>query len=374
MIDNAILSTVIARIYDCAIAPDKWPSTLALLCEVTESKAGTINVVDFVARSERVLASQGISSEWDVLYKTRYNCIDLFIHPLLLRGVGDPAISSELVDDDELLASRIYREWAAPQGFRDTLMTVLARQETRMAFLGLTRALEQRRYDASDQVLMGLIAPHVQRAIQISDLIEYRALERANLAEVVDAISTATIVIDRSRRVLHANRAGHEMLDRREPLSARNGVLMFPTGGNPAILSTDRASAGPPVPETMTIRGGDGRDYVLAVLPLHGGRSTSQAPDRTAVFVHARAPVAPIAPEIWAELFGLTGGELRVLNALVEGQTPMEIAENYGIARSIVKTHIDNLFAKTGTARQTDLVKLALGAIPPVHLSPDRRS
>lgn len=374
MIDNTVLSTVIAKIYDCAIAPDKWPSTLALLCGITESRAGTINVVDFVARSERVLASQGISPEWDVLYKTRYNCIDLFIHPLLLRSVGDPAISSELVDDDELLGSRIYREWAAPQGFRDTLMTVLARQETRMAFLGLTRALEQRRYDSSDQVLLGLITPHVQRAIQISDLIEYRTLERANLAEVVDAISTAAIVIDRSRRVLHANRAGQEMLDRREPLSARNGVLVFPTGGQPAILATDRASTGPPVPETMTIRSCGGRDYVLAVMPLYGGRSTSEAPDRLAVFVHARAPVAPIAPEIWAELFGLTGGELRVLNALVEGQTPAEIAENYGIARSTVKTHLDNLFAKTRTGRQTDLVKLALGAIPPVHLSPDRRS
>jgi DNA-binding CsgD family transcriptional regulator len=221
---------------------------------------------------------------------------------------------------------------------------------------------------------MRLIAPHVQRAIQISDLIEYRTLERASLAEVVDAVSTATIVIEGSRRVVHANRAGREMLDRKEPLSIRNGVLMFPAGSQPAILSPGRAPAGPPVPETMTIRGGDGRDYVLAVLPLHGGRSTSHAPDRIAVFVHARASIAPIAPEIWADLFRLTGGELRVLNALVDGQTPTEIAENYGIARSTVKTHIDNLFAKTGTARQTDLVKLALGAIPPVHLSADRGS
>lgn len=374
MIDNAVLSSVIARIYDCATAPDKWPLALALICGITESRAGTINVVDFVGRSERVLASQGISAEWDVLYKSRYNCIDLFIHPLLLRGVCDPAISSELVDDEELLGSRIYREWAAPQGFRDTLLTVLARQETRMAFLGLTRALEQRRYDSSDQVVMRLIAPHVQRAIQISDLIEYRTLERASLAEVVDALSTATIVIERSRRVVHANRAGRELLDRKEPIAIRNGLLVFPTGAQPAILSTDRALTGPTVPETMTIRGGNGRDYVLAVLPLQSGQFTADVPDRLAVFVHARAPVAPIAPEIWAELFRLTGGELRVLNALVEGQTPTEIAENYGIARSTVKTHIDNLFAKTNTARQTDLVKLALGAIPPVHLPPDRRT
>jgi hypothetical protein len=76
------------------------------------------------------------------MYQERYHCADLFLHPLMTREVGEPAISSDLVNDEELLSSRIYREWAAPQGFRDTLMTMLARHQGRLAFLGLTRRLE----------------------------------------------------------------------------------------------------------------------------------------------------------------------------------------------------------------------------------------
>jgi DNA-binding CsgD family transcriptional regulator len=374
MIDNATLSELIATIYDCAIAPAKWPVALDLLCDITDSQAGTINVVDFMSRSEKVLASRGVSPEWDVLYKTRYNCIDLFVHPLLLRGVGDPAISSELIDDEELLGSRIYREWAAPQGFRDTLMTVLARQESRMAFLGLTRVLEERRYDESDQQLMRLVAPHVQRAIQISELIEYRALERANLVEVIDAISTATIVIDGLRRILHANYAGRQLLERGDFLSERRGLLVFPAGHQPAMLVANHRSSDPPVPETTPIRGRDGQDYVLTVMPLEGSGGVTADSARAAVFVHARTPVAPIALQVWAELFKLTGSELRVLHALVEGQSPADIAANYGIARSTVKSHLDKLFAKTDTKRQADLVKRALGSIPAVLPQPRTRN
>lgn len=65
---------------------------------------------------------------------------------------------------------------------------------------------------------------------------------------------------------------------------------------------------------------------------------------------------------------GLTGGGLRVLQALIEGATPPEIAAVYGIAISTVRTHLVSLFRKTGARRQADLVKLALSSVPPVRL------
>jgi DNA-binding CsgD family transcriptional regulator len=66
-----------------------------------------------------------------------------------------------------------------------------------------------------------------------------------------------------------------------------------------------------------------------------------------------------------AEFYGLTPAELRVLFALVEFGGVSDIASALGVSPGTAKTHLRRLFAKTGTRRQVDLVKLVVGFAPP---------
>jgi DNA-binding CsgD family transcriptional regulator len=54
---------------------------------------------------------------------------------------------------------------------------------------------------------------------------------------------------------------------------------------------------------------------------------------------------------------------------LLEGLSPAEVSERLGIAIATVRTHLHNLFRKTGTDSQVQLVNLILSAMPPVKLS-----
>jgi DNA-binding CsgD family transcriptional regulator len=74
--------------------------------------------------------------------------------------------------------------------------------------------------------------------------------------------------------------------------------------------------------------------------------------------VHKAALDAPAPPETIAKTFKLTPAELRVLLGVVEVGGAPEVAEALGIAASTVTTHLKHLYAKTGTSRQADLVKL----------------
>lgn len=76
---------------------------------------------------------------------------------------------------------------------------------------------------------------------------------------------------------------------------------------------------------------------------------------------------SPLAMEVWSNTFSLTGGELRVLHELVLGSEPQQIADAYGIARSTVRTHLLNLFRKTGTKRQGELIRVAMDLVPQVR-------
>jgi len=45
----------------------------------------------------------------------------------------------------------------------------------------------------------------------------------------------------------------------------------------------------------------------------------------------------------------------------------VETAVTLGIASTTAKSHLENIFAKTGVARQADLVRLATGLAPPTR-------
>jgi DNA-binding CsgD family transcriptional regulator len=368
------ISALIGRIYDCAISPNKWPATLANICEYIESAAGTLAVIDLVTGQEKTLVNYGISEEDHRVYQEKYHCVDLFLHPLMLREIGDPATSADLVSDEELLSSRIYREWAAPQGFRDTLMTMLTRHQGRLAFLGVTRKLEQRRYDAADRHAMRLITPHVQRAVLISDLIEHQTVERNYFARIIDTIATPTVIIESNLRILHTNQTGQAMLSRGIQVSSAKGAIRLPNQVAAAVLRASReASQGRAdtvaVPDTLRIVGdGTQSDIIFVLMPLGvPDRKLGSGALQIALFMQEANSFAPLAGEVWGKAFGLTGGELRVLQGLVEGAAPAEIAAMYGIANSTVRTHLVSLFRKTGTRRQVELVRLALSSVPPVR-------
>ena len=72
--------------------------------------------------------------------------------------------------------------------------------------------------------------------------------------------------------------------------------------------------------------------------------------------------------EAFARLYGLTGGELRVLLAIAPGLGVEEAAEMLGISETTARTHLQHIFAKTATSKQTSM-SLFTSSAPPVRLS-----
>jgi DNA-binding CsgD family transcriptional regulator len=68
------------------------------------------------------------------------------------------------------------------------------------------------------------------------------------------------------------------------------------------------------------------------------------------------------ALEVMAERYSLTTSEVRVLKAVLKVNNGVRaMAELLGLSQATVKTHLHNLFRKTGTSRQSDLVKRVVG-------------
>ena len=85
-----------------------------------------------------------------------------------------------------------------------------------------------------------------------------------------------------------------------------------------------------------------------------------------AVFICKTELDLPHPVEALANAYKLTPAEMRVLMAIVQIGGVPEVAPVLGVSETTVKTHLQHIFSKTGTARQADLVKLIAGYMSPV--------
>jgi DNA-binding CsgD family transcriptional regulator len=73
------------------------------------------------------------------------------------------------------------------------------------------------------------------------------------------------------------------------------------------------------------------------------------------------------SPAYVQQAFGLTPAETRVAMAMLDGKSLERLADELCITRNTARTHLQRLFAKTGTSRQADLIRTLLGAHPPLR-------
>jgi DNA-binding CsgD family transcriptional regulator len=217
---------------------------------------------------------------------------------------------------------------------------------------------------------MGLIAPHVRRAMLIGRVIDLQKVEAAALADSLDTLVAAMYLVDASGRIIHANASGHLMVADASVLRALGGRLgAIDPHANQALLdSFAAAEAGDTAVGrkgvAVPLRARTGERYVAHVLPLTSGARRKAGVSYCAVatiFVHKAAPALPSPPEAIVQEYKLTPSELRVLFAIVEVGGIPEVADVIGISETTARTHLKHLFEKTGTSRQVDLVKLVAG-------------
>lgn len=106
---------------------------------------------------------------------------------------------------------------------------------------------------------------------------------------------------------------------------------------------------------------------VARAIPSSAGTAVGQAV--VAIFISDPETGPAVTPAVLSSLFGLTPTEARIALGLAEGKRPARIADDLGVAQTTVAFHMRNLFQKTNTSRQAELVALILSSPAPLAVS-----
>jgi DNA-binding CsgD family transcriptional regulator/PAS domain-containing protein len=315
-----------------------------------------------------------IAPDYTASYFDRYVALDPCTTGHFFSSPEAPVSTADLIPYPEFLETRFYQEWARPQGFVDYMGAAVDKSATTAVVFNVMRHESDGMFDDASRLRMQRVAPHIRRAVVIGNAIELKTAEASSLAEVFDGLSAGVFLTDGGGRIVHANSAGHALLAEGGGLYASGGRL---AARQPEVRQTLGAALAAAGKGDAALRGGidiafasrEGAHYAAHVLPLaSGGRREVASPYGAvaALFVHKASVSLPSEPECIARHYGLTPTELRVLLGIVEVGGVPEVAEALGVAASPVKTHLGNLYGKTGTSRQTDLVKLVAGFSNPL--------
>jgi DNA-binding CsgD family transcriptional regulator len=376
-VDQAeLLSALIGEIYDAALDPSLWTDVVGKAGRFVGGLGATLFSKDAVSKSGNVYCeSDGIPDTFWQLYFDKYVKFDPATTGQFFSELDQPVATANLLPCGEFLETRLHKEWAHPQGSVDLVTALLDKSSTSAAFFGVFRHERDGVADDETRRRMQLIVPHIRRAVLVGRLIDRRQAEAATLADTLDGLSAGMCLVDAEGRIVHANAACQLIFGARDFLSVNGGRLVASDAEADQTLRELFAAAGGGDTAigirgiALTLTTSDGESYVARVLPLTSGARRRAGIGTTAVaalFVHKASLAIPSSPEIIARHFKLTPAELRVLLATVEVGGVPEIAEALGIADTTVRTHLGNLFEKTGTGRQADLVKIVAGFSTPL--------
>lgn len=365
------LSELIGLIYDCAMDPGSWDHALHAINAAFDGEALILTLGDLENDRALIDRSLGWAPPWRALRDRHLPEVHACISRWLAGSpsLDAPFIASRHLSADYVSQSPYVRDVLVPMELCDVMHLFLMKTQTHVSELVVMHHVRHGPVTEGEIELAKLLLPHLRRAISISRILEAKEVERACFAETLDAMNVGVILTAEDGKILHRNAVARDMLGKAEGLFEAHGTLRADTPAATRDLrdAIRRAGTDGLVASSAGIATAlhqSGASPILAhVLPLSasGIRRLPYPGAVAAVFLGAGNDEVQRSLSL-TSAFGLTDAESRLLRELLAGKTLAEAAQAQQIALTTAKTHLGNVFAKTGTRRQSELIRLAMQA------------
>lgn len=190
----------------------------------------------------------------------------------------------------------------------------------------------------------------------------------AALAAALDRLAIGIFLIEESGEVRMTNEAGRHMIARADGLSLTSTGLIarFAKSSQSLKAALTAVLRDIGTSQSVAVEREEGHPLVLQLSSINLPSSNVR---HVIVLVIDPDRQANISADVLASLFGCTSAEARLAAALVSGKRVEEIGQEFGVKPTTVTFHLQNLFQKTHTHRQADLIALLIRATIPLSLS-----
>ncbi|MFW2852842.1 helix-turn-helix transcriptional regulator [Sphingomonas sp. TX0543] len=367
-------SSLIDLIHDTPFNPTLWVEVIERLNDEIGADSAVMTKLDIVSHGGIGLPIRQDTAVWDEYieqWSTR-NPLHMVEDPIAYIANWKPTIlrDGEWLDRDVLRATPYFNEFLRPIRAEHSMMIRLGLDDTVVSNLSLARREARGAFQSSEVARARRYQTHIMQALRTARRLKIDQAALDQLDILLASTDQALIFLDRDLRVRRMTAAAERRLFDSGILRLVNDRLAIPDDAQNARLQSllqaaalAQDSGAPiflsPVPGAVSIG--------LRTIPL-GPRSMAAHSSEPFVLLSAFDPVvekaAPTRELDLRNRFRLTAAEARVAMAIADGLSIREVAERIDVSIHTVRAQLGTIFAKTGTHRQADLVRLLLGHRP----------
>ena len=364
------LGELIGLVYEAVRDQGAWQEVLGRLQHVVAADAVVVGRHDVATESGACLHQIGMDPTLAGRYETEFAGKNPWMQAEGLYQAHAIVTGEDILPNDDLMKTEFYQKYLRPQRLLHWLCGVVCRRGPEFWYLMAARRPGRPVFGDADRRSLGRLLPHVERSLELSWKFARERSARHALLDVLDQLPTAIVVVDAEAHPVMINTAAEGILARGDGLLVHGRRLEALWHAERARLAQLIASAcvvangSPSGPEGhLTITRPSGfRPFLVSVSPLPRAYCDQVGRRKPVAAVIIKDPQAELHTsaesrrEI-ARLYELTPAEERLLDLILDGSGLFEAAEQLGVSRNTVRTHMKRIYAKTGTHRQAELIR-----------------
>src|SRR4029077_7500218 len=361
------LSALIDLLYESAVDQTRWPDFLYKLANTMKATAAVLVVHDTECQQHCVNMSVGVDPASTILSRQYFGERDEWwrrgqhiIRPGWV-GTGDL-----LCPRPVLRSSEFYNDFLRRFDATQICAAGLDVRTGYSANISLVRSHRQSDFEEHDVALLRFLLPHLQRAVKLHDRLALLSAKTQNAECTIDALGVGTIFIALSGRVLLTNSVANSILSAADGLVLRRGSLTAQVSWESrelcglvhAACQTGSGRGFHPGGAMLISRVRSPHPLQVLISPFHSKNVLIEMRPTAVLFIIDPDRNPLLNEGLLHSLFNLTPAEVHLCMRLCEGESLSEAAEFNSISINTAKTHLKNIFSKTRTVRQSQLIAL----------------
>jgi DNA-binding CsgD family transcriptional regulator/PAS domain-containing protein len=371
-LDERVLA-VIDAMYDAAVDDARWPEALEQLTDVTGSQGASFWVLDASAQP-RLPTFTAIN--FDPTFIGEYLDEMVPFDPTVQYLVAHP--DEAIVHDGLVITERekvrhAYYDWQRRHSDTDIWFRLVGQAcpaHLVQAGVALHRTRKTGPYEVSDLDRFAVLQGHLQRALSIGFRLGALGTMQACTTELLDRNPAAVLLLDAQKRIVYANRRAASIhADDDGVRIDANGVMLRSKADNQRLQrlvaqALSPTSAVAPGGTMRAARPSGNRPYAVFVSPMPT-RTPALSALRPAVCLVITDPDLrrPLEAQRLQEAFRFTEAEAKLAALLATGESLQSAATTLGITYGTARVRLAELFQKTETCRQGELISLLLTTV-----------
>jgi DNA-binding CsgD family transcriptional regulator len=361
----APLETLLYTIQMAATHPDLWRSVLDTLNHHIGGFCSVLAKYDFQSARGKLLTQAPANIDVRSSYEEMSPTNPYF---LARRGYtpGAVLVGSETISDSDLIRTDYYRELLRPHRLFRRLTGVLSVRESDVTLVSIHRTREQPDFDEREQQTLAKILPYLALGLETQDGFFTFRTQLEALSLTVRQALPPLMIVDSDLNIVVENSETETLLG--------TDLLQRTKEGRLASVDSfcDRALRDEINRCCALGASGDCNTHPLALMPAHKSRAelrlcyigkglSTQTLRRISLVCVMRVDAQGEARERFLHFsreFNLTPAQARVGELVIGGMRPSIVARTLSLSENTVKTHLKQIFKKTGVHSQLDLFRL----------------